>query len=330
MIKINNIDKIDKINQITSKIESAQKIAIFGHDNPDGDAIWSMLWLWRLLEKLWKDVFYFTPSTPSKVFSFLKWFEKIKDKFDYGYYNLLIFVDFSDNSRLWKLIKNKEHYFQENDTIVLDHHQGNNHPSNRTTIKDVNATSTCEIIFENTINIREKYYDSEIATYLYLGLTTDSGNFRYDQNHERILKNALELIKLWADKKLIIDNFINNKSIGTIQFLKVLLDRLKQKWDILYTYYDLDELIKYDIDNEQAWYGLTIIQEIKWPKVIMTIRKNWDLAKWSLRSVNTNVEEIAKTFGGGWHIKAAWFAVPIKTNFETTKNEIIDKISNLI
>lgn len=325
-----NISNIDKMKKIQNKIESAQKIAIFGHDNPDGDAIWSMLWLWRLLEKLWKDISYFTPSTPSKVFNFLKWFNKIQDEFDYGYYNLLIFVDFSDNSRLWKLIKNKEHYFQENDTIVFDHHQWNSHPSNRTTLKDVDATSTCEIIFENTINLREKYYDSEIATYLYLWLTTDSGNFRYDQNHERILKNALELIKLWADKKLIIDNFINNKSMGTIQFLKVLLDRLKQKWDILYTYYDLEELNQYDIDNEQAWYGLTIIQEIKWPKVIMTIRKNGDLLKWSLRSKGTNVENIAKTFGWWWHIKAAGFAVPIEIDFETTKDEIIDKINNLI
>lgn len=329
---------MNNIKLFEEKINSAQKIAIFGHDNPDGDAIWSMLWLWRLLEKLWKDISYFTPSTPSKVFNFLKWFDKIRDEFDYGYYNLLIFVDFSDYSRLWKIIKtktdnnieDKTHYFQENDIIVLDHHQWNSHPSNRTTLKDVDATSTCEIIFENTINILEKYYDSEIATYLYLWLTTDSGNFRYDQNHERILKNALELIKLWADKKLIIDNFINNKSMWTIKFLQVLLERLTQKWDILYTYYDIDELSKYDIDNEQAWYGLTIIQEIKWPKVIMTIRKSWNMIKGSLRSKDTNVEDIAKFFGGGWHIKAAGFAVPIQVNFETTKNEIINKINNLI
>jgi phosphoesterase RecJ-like protein len=80
-------------------------------------------------------------------------------------------------------------------------------------IHDTQSTSTCEIILENTLNIREEYYDKEIATYLYLGLTTDSGNFRYDENHERILKNALTLIQLGADKKSIIDNVINNKSL---------------------------------------------------------------------------------------------------------------------
>lgn len=214
--------------------------------------------------------------------------------------------------------------------MVLDHHQIIDNPENRVMINDTNATSTCEIILENTISIRESYYDEEIATYLYLWLTTDSGNFRYDKNHERILKNALDLIKLWADKKLIIDNFINNKSLWTIKFLKVLIDRLQDDWDLLYSYYDMDELKDYNIDGEQASYWLTIIQEIKWPKVIMTIRKEWTIMKVSLRSVKTNVEKIAKIFWGGWHINASWFAVTIEDSFEKTKNNVIEKIKSLI
>jgi len=163
-----------------------------------------------------------------------------------------------------------------------------------------------------------------------LWLTTDSGNFRYDENHERILKNALDLIKIWADKKLIIDNFINNKSLWAIKFLKTLLDRMNIDWDILYSYYDIDELKDYKIDWEQASYWLTILQEIKWPKVIMTIRKEWDIIKWSLRSKDTNVEKIAKTFGGWWHIYASWFSTKIEENFEKTKKNVIKKIKTLL
>lgn len=318
------MEKIQKI------IDWSQKIAIFGHENPDGDAIWSMLWFWRLLEKLWKDVSYFSPDKPSKIFSFLKGFEKIKDKFDYWYYNLIIFLDFSEYSRLWKVFKGKEKYFEENEILVLDHHQVKDVPKNWTIFTDTEATSTCEIILEKTLDVRESYYDKEIATYLYLWLTTDSGNFRYDNNHERILKNALDLIKLWADKKLIIDNFINNKSIGTIKFLKTLIERLVEDWDILYTHYDRDELDEYGIDNEQAWYWLTIIQEIKWPKVIMTMRKEWDILKWSLRSKDTNVEKIAKQYWWGGHIRASGFSTKIDKDFETTKNNVIKTIKDLL
>ncbi|HPC34809.1 MAG TPA: bifunctional oligoribonuclease/PAP phosphatase NrnA, partial [Candidatus Absconditabacterales bacterium] len=320
------------MTELKNIIDKTQKIAIFCHENPDGDAIGSMLGLGRLLEKLGKDVFYFSPDKPSTTFSFLEGFEKIKTTFDYGYYHLLIFVDFSEYARIKTFYKGKENYFSENQILVFDHHQMLNPPENWTVIHDTQSTSTCEIILENTLNIREEYYDKEIATYLYLGLTTDSGNFRYDENHERILKNALTLIQLGADKKSIIDNVINNKSLGTINFLKTLLDRMSIEGEILYSYYDIDELKDYDIDNEQASYGLTILQEINGPKVIMTIRKEDHLVKVSLRSKDANVEEIAKSFGGGGHIHASGFAKRIEDgkDFYTTKNEVINKIKSLL
>lgn len=289
-----------------------------------------MLWLWRLLEKSWKDVSYFAPDKPSKIFNFLKWSDKIKDEFDYWYYNLLIFVDFSDYSRLWKIYKNKGKYFKNNSILIIDHHESENDETNQIVINDTKATSTCEIIFEQTIKIREKYFDEDVATYLYLWLTTDSWNFRYDQNHERILKNALDLIKLWANKKLIIDNLINNKSMWTINFLKLFLERLKEKWNILYTYYDKEEFNQYWIDNEQAWYWLTIIQEIKWPKVIMTIRKEGEIIKYSLRSKDTNVEKIAKEFLWWWHKYAAWFSTNYSGNFQDDISKTIQKINSLL
>ncbi|MCK9466948.1 MAG: bifunctional oligoribonuclease/PAP phosphatase NrnA [Candidatus Absconditabacterales bacterium] len=318
------------MNELKNIIDKNQKIAIFCHENPDGDAVGSMLGLGRLLEKLGKDVSYFSPDKPSKMFSFLEGFEKIKSTFDYGFYNLLIFVDFSEYSRIKTIYREKENYFSENQILVFDHHQMLNPPQNWTVVHDTQSTSTCEIILENTLNIREEYYDKEIATCLYLGLTTDSGNFRYDENHERILKNALVLIQLGADKKLIIDNFINNKTLGAINFLKILLERMIIEGDILYSYYDVDELKNYNIDNEQASYGLTILQEIKGPKVIMTIRKEDHLVKVSLRSKDINVEKIAKSFGGGGHIYASGFAQRIEENFDITKKEIIQKVQTLL
>jgi phosphoesterase RecJ-like protein len=56
---------------LQNTVEKAQCIAIFGHDNPDGDAIGSMLGLGRLLEKMGKKVFYFASPTPSKIFDFI-------------------------------------------------------------------------------------------------------------------------------------------------------------------------------------------------------------------------------------------------------------------
>jgi hypothetical protein len=45
-------------------------------------------------------VSYFTPTQPSKIFDFLKATKKIKTEFDYGTYDLLVFVDFSAYKRI--------------------------------------------------------------------------------------------------------------------------------------------------------------------------------------------------------------------------------------
>ncbi len=314
-------------DKIIKKIEQSQKIAIFCHENPDWDAIGSLVWLWTLLENMWKNITFIAPTKPSKIFEFLPWFNKIQSEFDYWTYDLIILVDCSELKRIWIISEWKEDYFDKQDVVVFDHHETKGRSKSRLTHIDPNATSCCEVIFETVQNVRKKYLTPDVATCFYLWLTTDSGNFRFDEDHERIFTNALNLVKCWADKKLITNNLTNSKSLETIQFFKILLERMKFEWWILYTYYDIDELSKYWIDNEQAGYGLTVIQMIKWPKIVMTIRKDWDKVKCSMRSKQVDISKISQNFNWWWHIHAAWFSRPIEKDFETTIKEIVNKIN---
>ncbi|MEI6117861.1 MAG: DHH family phosphoesterase [bacterium] len=63
--------------------------------SPDGDCIGAMLGLGKLLEKQKKNVSYFVPNKPSKIFDFVKHIKRLKSRFDYKTYDLLIFVDFT-------------------------------------------------------------------------------------------------------------------------------------------------------------------------------------------------------------------------------------------
>lgn len=103
-----------------------------------------------------------------------------------------------------------------------------------------------------------------------------------------------------------------------------------REWNILYSYYNEDELNDYGIEEEQAWYGLTVIQEIKWPKIIMTIRKFWDNVKCSMRSKNIDIAKIAQRFWWWWHEHAAGFTYKINGTFENTIKEVIKKINEQI
>ena len=169
-------------------------------------------------------------------------------------------------------------YFQEKPLIVFDHHI-NNGLNHGIIIKDIKSISTCEILFEHTYKWRPQFYDKDIATYFYLGITSDSGNFLFGENHIRTFTNALKLLKLGAEKDFVVSNLIRKRSLNAIKFLQLLLNRIQQKGELLYTYYDEAELKKYDIDQEEAAYGLHIIQNIDGPQIVLLIRKIGDSIK---------------------------------------------------
>lgn len=315
-------------------IKDAKKIALFGHMNPDGDCIGSMLGLWKLLEKQKKRVSYFVPNKPSKIFDFIKDIKRLKSNFDYKKYDLLIFVDFTGIDRMGIVSQANPSYFDTIPRIVFDHHIPNGIETG-ILIKDTKSISTCEILFEQTHKWWPDLYDKDIATYLYLGITSDSGNFLFGEDHIRIFSNVIKLLKLWADKDFVVNNLIRKKSLNAMRFLQLLIQRIKQTDNILYTYYDEEELKEYNIDQEEAAYGLHIIQNIDGPEISLLISKRGDMIKWSLRAKKTqnkshktiDCNSIAKSLWGGWHKLAAGFGLPTKGKFEEQIQEIVNYIT---
>lgn len=313
-------------------LESAKKIAIFGHKNPDGDCIWAMLGFGRLLEKMDKKVKYFTPTMPSKIYDFLSWIKKISSDFDYGEYDLLVFLDFSEYSRISNFYEWNPKYFQNHTVMVFDHHVYEHKHSNRNVISDYKSMSACEVVFEKTYKWWKEFYDKKIATYFYLGLTTDSGNFRYDEDHERILTNALNLVKLGADKKMIVNNAFRKKSFAGVKMMELMFKRLEKKWDLIYSRYTDKDTKKLNIDREEADYWQIIIQDIDEAKVTVIFRtdKLKNVFCMSFRSKNVNVQKIAKHYWGWGHIYAAWCAIPRVWTFQDQLDKISTEISQMI
>lgn len=320
-------------------IENAKKIAIFGHMSPDGDCIGAMLGLGELLEKQKKNISYFVPNTPSKMFDFVKNIKRLKSNFDYKDYDLLIFVDFTWINRMGMLSQVNPEYFKSKPLVIFDHHSDNG-ADHGVIIKDIKSISACEILFEHTYRWRPKLYDKDIATYFYLGITSDSGNFLFGENHIRTFTNALKLLKLGAEKDFVVDNLIRKKSLNSIKFLQLLLNRIQQKEKLLYVYYNEDELKEYDVDQEEAAYALHIIQNIDGPEIVLLIRKAGENIKWSLRAkkienkktgrLKIDCNKIAQHLWGGGHKLAAGFGMPAKARFEDQIQEIVQQINKMI
>jgi nanoRNase/pAp phosphatase (c-di-AMP/oligoRNAs hydrolase) len=134
---------------IKNTLEQAQTIAIFGHQSIDGDALGAMYGLGLQLEKQGKQISYFTPDAPSPLFTFLG-INNLQLSFDYGKYDLIVFVDFTEYSRIAKFTAGFESYFDEQQKIIIDHHLFEKSLPNAVIYRDEIAMSTCELIFELT------------------------------------------------------------------------------------------------------------------------------------------------------------------------------------
>jgi len=331
--------KILQIKEVKKKINKAKTIAIFWHTNIDWDALWSILSIGSILEKKWKTVSYFTPKKVNNYFNFIKWIEKVKTEFDFKDYNLLIFCDFSDYKRIDKFTKDKEDYFNKKNIIIIDHHEWN-HPEHAKCIKDTDSNSTCDIITEHIYKLRKKHFDKNIADLLFMWISTDTWNFMYWSNKENIktFKNCTKLLELGADKAFIIDKLYNQISIERVNFIWFLWKRIKIIDNILYTYFNEEDLQENNIWLEEAKSIFdTIIKKINWPILYILIREqDWQI-KWSIRnsiySKNLkrkkpiNCAKLCKDLFDGWgHKEAAGFTIKTYTWFEKEIKKIISKI----
>ena len=319
-------------NQIRSKLEQAETVAIFWHQSIDGDAIGSMFGLWLQLEKLWKNVSYFTPDEPSYIFSFLE-LKNLQTEFDYWNYDLIVFVDFSTYNMIRKFSEWHEEYFDWEQKVIIDHHIFSKELPNSVEFRDDSSISAAQLVFELTQEWRPDLIDSHIATLILTGIMTDSGNFRFDEWEEsiRVSRNNLALLEKWAKKKLIIDNVFRSKSYEDLEFMQIILWRMQKIDDIIYSRYSQAELESFGLHPDSADYALYLIWDIKDQELVILWKEKDDHIKFSLRAKwKYNCRDIAKQFLWWWHANAAWCSIEKTWNLEMDVVWFVKQVRELV
>ncbi len=327
------------LNSFKEKITNASTIAIFGHESVDGDAIGSMLWLGKVCENLGETVEYFTTLPPSSSYDFLPSIDKIKTNFDYSdKRDLIIFVDFTVYSRIKKLTEGHESYFDSKDKLIIDHHLGDENPANSIVLKDVDAASCTELLYEICKETFPEHIDADIATYRYMGIMTDTGNFQYEQDTVRTMSNAIALIKIGAKKAWLIEYIFNNSKRSAIDLLKMTTPRITRTDNVCYARYTVQEIEDLWFDKDEA--DIMILNNIKPIRgvgvfAIIRLGTTGEVGI-SLRSgylsdgKRINVQQIATQMNWGGHIYAAGARQPAQGDFETQVKKIVDDINTEI
>ena len=176
---------------LTKKIKQAKKILIVGHVRPDGDCLGAGLALYRLAQKSGTQAELVYDSDLPFHYSFMQYYDCI-NKASLSDYDLLIIVDCGDRFRMGKYAE----FLGKVHSIQFDHHISNDGFADENYVYPYRS-STCEILSE--ILLDEDAVDSEMATLLYVGLSTDTGHFMHNNVTSAVFSLAAKLMEKGAD-----------------------------------------------------------------------------------------------------------------------------------
>ncbi len=308
-----------------SFLKNHNSFLIVSHKNPDGDAFGSEIAVGLGLKKMKKEFKIVASDAVPKRFRHFELKDMVKREVGDFKYDAIIVLDSADKYRLGPIVEQID--FSKS-LANIDHHISNAYFGTLNIVKP-NLSSTCEIVYEiikDIINI-----DKDIATYLYLGILTDTGSFRYANTNANSLRSASELLTYGVDASLVSERVWFRDSLNRIKLLGDVLETLVVEDGFSLMWVNQDMMKKRGANEEDTEefvnYGLTL-DGVR-VAAILKERAGREL-KISLRSKKgTDVNLIAKEYGGGGHQNAAGFTVKNKTITEFMP-ELKKKIKGLI
>lgn len=312
--------------EIISVIKAASHIAIFTHINPDGDAMGSSYGLKLILNSIGKKAEVFLLSGADKS-SWPLVIRGDENNISYDECDLFIALDAADSDRLGDY---EEAFLRHKNTVAIDHHETHKEYANFTVMKSV--SSTCELIFyladELGVSITK-----DIANNLYLGMVTDTGNFKFSCTSGDTLRCAAQLMDIGVNSAEIAKRVFDTKTREYYDLMKIALNKMKYylggKVAVLY----LSELDYKEacIDETESGGIVNIPNSIDGVEVGVFIRdREENEYKVSLRSNRyVNVADVAMSFGGGGHNRAAGYTSKSDSISETTE-KLIKEIEKYI
>ena len=310
------------LDNILEEIKKANTIVLLAHENPDGDAIGSVLAMGLALKNIGKNPDMIIREFP-RTFNFLPGTNEVKQNSDVQKYDLAISLDCADLRRL----VGKEYFEEARKTIVIDHHGTNSMYADINFVNPV-SPACCEILagmftyFDIDIN-------QDIGSCILTGIITDTGGFKYQGVTAETFEFTAELLRKGVNVSEIYKKALETRTRANFELLKRTLDIMEILEDgkVTFTYMtsqDKEELNVQPGDDE----GLVEIgRDVEGVEVSIFIKQkdNENKYKVSMRSNDyVNVSDICYIFGGGGHPRAA--GCLIQGDIQQVKDKILKEV----
>jgi phosphoesterase RecJ-like protein len=306
------------LHAVADALRDNDRFVVTSHDNPDGDAVGSLLAAHLALQSLGKDtvmVLGGTAPLPGEYrFLGLEEHGMLREAPPDTPARVLVAVDCAQENRIVETRLAEEARL----TVNVDHHHDN------TRFGDVNlvvadASSTAEVLADLFAELPVAL-TPQIAEALYTAVVTDTGRFQYSNTTPKALRLASELVESGANVSKV---FVEVYESTPFPKLKLLARALEHARELAGGRIVVSELRRADFEAAGAEepYSEGIIDHLRavdGAELVALVRElpagASSARKGSLRSHpdGVDVSAIARSFGGGGHRRAAGFSTDLE------------------
>jgi phosphoesterase RecJ-like protein len=314
---------------VLERVRSDSRFVVATHENPDGDALGSLIGMHGLLSALGKDSEMFIAASDLPLPR-----EYRCPALDHAIH--AVPADIAERTVVMldcgNIDRNPAAVLQSGAHLLnIDHHHDNT-CFGTLNLVDPTASCTAEIVWDlmHGLGVAPT---AAIAEALYVALVTDTGRFMYENTGPRAHRMAAELIAVGVDVSAVNTRLYEEMPQAKLELLGVALGRVRRFDGGALTLVVLDAADFERLGAEESLSEGVIdqLRSIAQTKVAVLIREllgaeNRGKRKVSLRATGDDVDVsmIARTQGGGGHRRAAGFstALPIAEVIELLRSEL--------
>ena len=299
-----------------------KKFVLCPHVSPDGDALGSTLALKLALEKAGKKVTLLVDDDVPTAFGFLPQIDTFAKPAEGKVLeaDLLVVLDASSLDRIGKVAD----AVKAQAIVNIDHHISNTQFADYLYL-NTEAAATAEILCSLVEKLGITPY-KDLATCLYTGIYTDCGSFRFGNTTPVTMRAAAKLLEYGAKPNEISDA-LGTHTRANIEMLGKVLQTL--------TFYNGGAVSTIEINSDLYDKNVNTDNFIGFARYIEGVdvavlfkAVEPDKTRVSMRSQNTDVAEIALSFGGGGHIRAAGCTVELP--LAEAKQKVLEAIGKAL
>ena len=322
------------VREVRNALLASRKAVLTTHLNGDGDGAGCQAALAAWLRANGTDAWIVNPTPFPETFKFLlgdpSWVveaaspnaRRVCDQAD-----LAVVLDTGEVQRIGRvrsLIRNLP-------TVVIDHHQPGDKPIGGISLRDPEACATGELVYD-VITAAGGPWPRSALEGIYVAILTDTGSFRFTNSTPGSHEIAADLIARGVDPEEMHGKVYGGAPIRYYRLLQRALDTLEfdDQAGIAWMVIPQDAYLELGATQDDLEGMVDVPRSVVGARVGLLFRlTTTGEVKISFRSSGpVDVNELAKSFGGGGHIKASGAMVPgpmesaVKTVVEATRKAV--------